>query len=598
MKLFPLTRLLDKRLLGEGGRFTLGLCCFLVVVEVVGRWARSDWQDGLGLVAVCVAAGVVIWRHRHTPLPWMSRLLRVGQRWLDRWLEVRQEVGVDLRGHPPLPQRTPRAAMAAIAGLLLWGAGVGLAWRLFPAQGWRILGLYGSYTVYVVILGVVWLLLLLLIFAGVYAPAAMLNRLLRQRLSDPDRRGIELATVVAYAVLVSMVAWVVPPVWVLGLCLGLAAVSGLRYVALRGCGGPGVVWRHRQQLVALPVRRGVALVAAGLLLLLAVIVVTTCGGRLTASPPAEDALPLTGLLGAVAAWLMPGLILMAGLRWRLMRNEDPARRSPPTAYIQGKDRRGVAMAAARIRRWGWKVRLPPRPIQPGDVPIVVVPPEQSQARAPEPRWPLRLSVADLEDEEVRQRLHRRDEILLRRQLFHGLRKLFKRLAPYRGPAMGAFWLAPQWWFIEHVGREEMDGQGEDSRVNFVGPPYHALLPRRARQHAHALLTAAQVDLIFIEDGVRYKNVERVLRIIAELYDVHGGRRRAEDIHFRGLPKIKVMIHEYSPGQPFLHDIYPEPRYDDLSRLRVLHIFKDRGGEEERVEPPYDVSWSPAPALSR
>ena len=43
------------------------------------------------------------------------------------------------------------------------------------------------------------------------------------------------------------------------------------------------------------------------------------------------------------------------------------------------------------------------------------------------------------------------------------------------------------------------------------------------------------------------HLERVLRVIAELYDVHGGKRKAEDLHFRGLPKVKVMIHEYEPA---------------------------------------------------
>ena len=104
-------------------------------------------------------------------------------------------------------------------------------------------------------------------------------------------------------------------------------------------------------------------------------------------------------------------------------------------------------------------------------------------------------------------------------------------------------------------------------------------------------------MIFIEDGVTFKNLERVLRIITELYDVHAGKRRAEDFHFRGLPKVRVMIHEYEPGNPFRSDAYLEPKFDDLSRVRVLHIFRDRGGQEEYVDPPFDISWTPAPALT-
>jgi hypothetical protein len=29
----------------------------------------------------------------------------------------------------------------------------------------------------------------------------------------------------------------------------------------------------------------------------------------------------------------------------------------------------------------------------------------------------------------------------------------------------------------------------------------------------------------------------------------------------------------------------------------MHIFRDRGGHEELVDPPFDFSWSPAPALT-
>jgi hypothetical protein len=110
-----------------------------------------------------------------------------------------------------------------------------------------------------------------------------------------------------------------------------------------------------------------------------------------------------------------------------------------------------------------------------------------------------------------------------------------------------------------------------------------------------VLRSIQVDLLYIEDGVRYKAFERVLRAALELYDVHAGRKRAEDLHFRGIPKVRVMIHEYAPGKPYeTGSDYPEPKFTDLTRLRILHVFKDRGESEERVEPPADFSWEPQP----
>ena len=55
-----------------------------------------------------------------------------------------------------------------------------------------------------------------------------------------------------------------------------------------------------------------------------------------------------------------------------------------------------------------------------------------------------------------------------------------------------------------------------------------------------------------------------------------------------------MIHDYSPGNQFESETYPEPKFDDVSRFRVLHIFRDRGESEETVDAPFDYSWEPMP----
>jgi hypothetical protein len=171
--------------------------------------------------------------------------------------------------------------------------------------------------------------------------------------------------------------------------------------------------------------------------------------------------------------------------------------------------------------------------------------------------------------------------------------LFRRASAFKGPGGGGFWFAPHWWFIECIGREDSDG-GEETAPPLVGPPYARVLPIRCRQHLHAVLRATRVDMFFVEDGVGHRRLEKVIRVLLELYDVHGGKRAAEEHHFRGLPKVRVMIHDYEPGNPFRSDVYPEPKFDDLSRVRVLHVFRDRDGDEELIEPPFDWSTSPAP----
>ena len=397
-----------------------------------------------------------------------------------------------------------------------------------------------------------------------------------------------------YAVLVSAVAYVVPPAAVLALCLVVALGAWLAYLP-RGSDGAALLWRSSpdRPVCAVPLRRALAVVVGLTALVAFDVLLTACGGRLFDARPPDDAMPFTALLGTVAAWMMPGLLAVVLAKLYSAHSSDPARRTPPTLHASGASAPAVGRAVALARRWGWTVRRAPAPREPGQVPIEVVAAAQSEATEFDPRWPLKVSVADLEAGAVKERLGRRDEIKVRRQLFRGLQKLFKRASVFKGPAGGGFWLAPHWWFVEGVGREDADATGEDAPP-LVGPAYSRVLPPRARQHAHAVLRATQVDMIFVEDGVTFRNLERALRVLTELYDVHGGQRRAEELHFRGIPKVKVMIHEYEPGNPFRSDLYPEPKFDDLSRVRVLHIFRDRGGEEELIEPPFDYSSSPAP----
>jgi hypothetical protein len=586
----------NRRFVHNGGRFMLILCVCVLALEIAGRFAHNDFQDLLGLFALNGLLLAVAIRHRRAPLPWLASLLEQLGQWGYQVSQWQYKLGLDLRGEPPLPQAVPRTLRLLIVGLVFWGVIAGLLWSLAPEAGWRLLGVYGSYTLYVTVLGVLWIFLLLLTFFGVYVPVNLLDRLLQSRLGDPDRRGVELAAVVAYAVLISALAWEVPPGWILLFNAGLGLVTAVAYLLWRR-DEAALVWQSREGIRALPIRRLLSLFVLVALLGTTDLLLTACGNRLWGSPQGTDPLPLTGLLGAVSAWLLPGWWTIILVFWYQHQRRDPARRTPPTVHIEGSDPLAIARAATLIRRWGWQVRRHPAPRHSGDVPILLVPPEQSQATEFDPPWPLRVSLEDLDRPEVRERLERRDVILTRRQLFRGLHKLFKRLVPYRGPSGGAFWIAPQWWFIDSAGREETDPNTEEGRASLVGPPYHTVLSHRARQQAHAVLRATHIDIIFIEDGVSFRHVERVLRILMELYDVHGGTRRAEDIHFRGLPKVRVIIHDYAPGQPFTHESYPEPKYLDLSRLRALHIFKDRGGEEEPLTPPHEFSYTPAPALS-
>ncbi len=585
------------KVLPAGGGFTIGVVGAIIGLEFLGRQTTTDLHDGLAafvLLAVGVMVGI---RHRREPIPWVRTVGAWGKRVLASTAWLQYDHGIDLRGTPPLPRRTPPVVWLLAALLIAWGGIAALAWYLFP-HGWRIIGTHGSYVLYLVVLLVLWPALLCCTFVGVYVPVAVLDRRLKGWVGDTDRRGAELAAVVGYAVLVSAVAWIVPPAAVLAVCLVLAVgawIAALR----RGRDSAAVLWRAGpdQPIYAIPLHRVMAIITALGALLLFNLLLMSCGGRLFAPPSADDTMPVTALLGAMAAWLMPGLIVVAAVRLMAAWRNDPARRSMPTAFVCTDDRQARTRGIHFIREWGWDAKPASVGSEAGSISVELVPTERSEATEFDPIWPLKVSEADLKSGEVKQRLARRDEIRLRRQFFRGLSKMFKRASGFKGPNGGGFWLAPQWWFIEGIGREDAEaGAEENTSTPMVGPPYSRVLPPRCRQHLHAVLRSTQVDMIFVEDGVGHRKAEKVIRVLMELFDVHGGQRQAEELHFRGLPKVKVMIHDYEPGNPFRSDLYPEPKFDDLSRLRVLHIFRDRGGEEERIEPPFDFSWTPAPAL--
>ena len=589
-----------RRYLPSGhGLITVTFVAILVGLELVGRSATSDLHDGLAAMVLVSAVALVAVRHRKQPLPWVTWLGHRGLWLFGRLDRYRYDHGIDLRGSPSIARRLPPAIWPFALCVVLWAVLAATAWTVFPG-GWREVGTYTSYVLYLLGLLGLWVGLLACALAGLYVPVLLLDRRLRGSIRPSDRKGAELLLLAGYALTVAAVAWLVPTVFVLGLCLTMAAAMFVTACRAGNPEEPAILWRSGSSspLAAVPLRR----LVAGALGLLSVVVfdllLTACGGRLLSPPDPSDAMPVTTLLGTTAAWMVPGLAFAAALRLWSGKMADPAVRTAPTVHLRS-DLSATArqLAKATIAEWGWSVRLGPTH-EPTDIRIELVAAERSEATEFEPHWPLKVSLADLDNPNVRDRLARRDEIQTRRQAYRGLSSLFKKAAAERETKGGGYWLAPHWWFITNLDREEPH-RGKSDRPNPprpVGPPFHRLFGPRVRQHFHKVLRGVQIDMIFVEDGVSYRTFEKVLRALFELYDMHGGTRKADDHAFHNLPKVRVMVHEYAPGKPFRTTNYREPKFDDLSRARVLHVFRDNGGHEEPVENPFDTSWEPSPAL--
>jgi hypothetical protein len=581
--------------------FSMGIVTGLLALEVLGRAATSDVQDGLGALALVALAGVVAFWHRRRPLDWVNWLIHRVQRFGKRMRKWKYEHGIDFRGTPPLPHRLPAIAWWIGFGLLAWGAASVGVWYLLPG-GWRDIGVRTSYVFYLLILLVLWSLLFAGLLAGLFVPMMLLDRRLRESLADSDRRVVLAVAGFTYIFAITGAAAYFPVVGVMSVC-GLTAAVALVWCIRPGSAELALLWRARRsgQIYSVPAPRLIAAAVIGLIFAYTDLILTGLCGRLLTNIQAEDAMPLTGSLAALVAWTTPGLLLILAARlyegWR----SNPSQRTPPTMHVQSpRASDALERITEIVSKWGYRIRADDGRPKATEVGLQLVHPELSEATEFDPRWPLKVSLSDLQKGAVRERFDRRDEIQLRRRFFRGLRTLMKQARTESKSHGGGYWLAPHWWFFNGLGREEGDASkrtedGEGS-LKSVGPPFSSVFGRRARQHLHRVLRGVEVDVIYIEDGVSIKQMVQVFRALLEVYDVYGGKKRVDDHSFVGIPKVRVIVHELSPEKPSTAVKYRQPKFDDLSRGRVLHVFRDRGDSEELSDTPFDFSSEPSPML--
>jgi hypothetical protein len=578
------------------GGLTAGLIAVLVAIELAGTQATSEFHDALAGAALVAAVIFALAWHRTRPLAWLSRLQSAGRGQLERFEQLKYDVGIDFRGTPPYPRGMPRLVPILF---LTFAAAIALAftaWHYFPL-GWRDGGVKSVYVIYIALLMALWLSLFICMLLGVFIPIALLDHRIRSNAGDVTPGPPDAVVVAGYALVTLLVACVAPAA-AGAIFAPLIAVCGLVTALTARPGDVEVLWRRhvgRGGVAAMPLRRvaGLAVMLFGLGL--TALIAWACGSRLATATALESNMPLTAFLGAATAWLMPGLFAILALQWWEFRRSDPGRRQPLPVHLAGEP---FMMAAGRIARMGFRVVPPGVPRKAEHVGLALVSKYESEALEFNPQWPLKVCLADLDGKVIPDRVARRDELQVRRRFFKALATLVKEtksLAPSRG---GGFLIAPHYWFLGSVlwTDPERNPEEDGEALRPLGPPYRQVFDARVRQYLHRTLRALQIDAIYLEDGLGHRKLEKVLRNAFELHDIHGGRRRAEDHHFEGLPKVRVVIHDYAPGNPFALEDYPEPKFDDMTRSRILHVFKDRGEHEELVDAPFDFSWEPSPML--
>ncbi|HKB02584.1 MAG TPA: hypothetical protein VKD90_10215 [Gemmataceae bacterium] len=587
-----------RHVLTHGRWFTPSVVVLFLGLEMFGRRAASDVHDTVGaVVLLLILAGIAV-RHRANPIPWVRRLGRLVWGLARAGDRFKVDIGPDLRGTPPLPRRLPTVVYICGLGLAAWAAAAAAAWYYSP-EGWRPYVVTVTYTGYLALMSLLWGSLFVASLGGVYFPVMLMTRLARgSRAIDPRMSRGQLVFLAAYLSLTTTAAWLFP-LWPMlafaGLCwLAVLLLNLIPYKA----GAAQLIWRSPRirKVRAIPMRRLLLAVTTLVVLLLVALVMSAAGGRVFGHPDEQNLMPLTTVMGNWLAWLTPGLLLSAGVFVFLAWRNDPARPGRPTARVSGVPAAERRTIARLLHQRGWKANF--GTARPTDVGLELVHPERSQVHEFDPTWPLTVSRADLEAQFVYTRMERRNEIQLRRQFLRGLNRVFQE-AKRRGKAGGCgYWLAPHLWFVAGLTRDEVAGGEEEPTflTEVVGPPFVEVFSLPVRRYVYQLLKGVQVDLIFVEDGIGYRKLARVLRMLFEVYDKGAGQKRAEDVQFRGMTKVRVMFHDFDVNEPFRSGKYPEPKFAPLGRLRVLHVFRDRGGEEERIEPPFSSDQTPVPHL--
>lgn len=571
-------------------------------LEIAGRYAESDRHDGLAaLTLVCLIGLVSIW-HRHRPLHWVEWLQESSFRLQNYLLQTSYEFGMDLRGTPKVPNRLPSGIWLLASVIIAWGAFSVVVWYLLPG-GWRQVGTHTSYVVYLVVLLALWFTLLSALVAGMFVPLMALDRLVRGLFHDSNRRPLLFIAALMYLFGVITAGVNLPLLGALIPCAA-ALIVAVRWWAVPTPDSVALLWRRHEDepIYAIPTPRLIAIGVTLLTLGFVAILLMASGGRVTTPIADHDPMHLTGRLAATVAWTAPGLFLLLGTAFMLVQWGNPSRKDPPTLWLKNDATRLIRQKIQSIiDAWHWNLKAEKKHRGRLDVAIELVHPEFSEAEEFEPRWPLKMSMSDFAKPDVQYRLKRRDEIQLRRRFFAGLNQLFKQANQEREHKGGAYWFAPHWWFFEWLRREEphQPRKSEEFPLSSqqIGPSLSAVFPRRVRQHLFQVFRAMQIDVAYIEDGVSPKKIERVMRSIFEVYDQFDGQKIVDDHCFQGIPKIQVVIHDIGPEVELLPIKHKQPKFDDLSRARVLHIFRDNTGEEEEIEPPFDFSSEPMPALS-
>jgi len=566
----------------------------IVAAEILGRRSPSDVWDAIGVFVFGALVAVTIPRVTDCRLAITTRLRgairKLGRRALALW----PEMGVDIRGEPPIPRGFPNIMLGLAFGIAMIAGCVFWLRSAFPAPARETL-LAISPTILFLLLGLYWTGLLGLFgFSALSTWRDMNDHVVDAGFPSGKRDGVRLAVAIAWLGLIAALAFLVPIRFAWMLCGGAGAVGFFaawtidRYEKLR------ILWRAGPGAEPRIFYAGAGVRWDAFVMACLVPLLTIPGTGVGRAGAMVDTVPITLGLAAAAAWAAAiafmSYTLHGPVRAYLLARHDPARREPIPLLTEGQallsdtTRRQLAthgflcISVDEGSRVGPAVRVvvddfaPPRALQRLD--------READFLLLAPR--VRVSPESLTSLSTLAELRRLDHALIRDQLAHGIHQVLKGASVRRFHNGTGFWLAPHLWYVRGLTRDS-----DDPDYHTIGRPYHRILPRRSRQHVHRVFTAAEIDLVFAEDGVRMDLIQSVFDRLFDVYDVLGPGR-VEEVSFVGLQSVRVIVHDFTLGEPFRRAGYREPSYEEIGRARILHIMLERGDGDEEKEPVPDA----------
>ncbi len=588
-----------------------GWLAVLILIEALGHQAPNDLADLMLLSAIATLVLGAYAAPGLDPARLISRMLGAATHGLRRKLAGGRLIyGIDFRGSPAIPSGLPPWWRRLVLGSVEISALLVLSSFLMLMNIRDAVASY-FYLGYLAVLAALWVGLLIATFVNGFLASAVIHDFLVESHHGPLPRPLhgEMGLLTAIGLSIAVAAVLLGPgipfvVIIAGSAAWIASFLPYRL-------GFSVLWTERS---GEPLRSfdGRWLWSQWCLLFLVTIdvVVLASGDRLwtVGSLPRTTTMPGTLFLGSLLAWTAAAtVIVLLCHRWRavwLTHQLQPHLSRLPTLRIVGdlsrEERRAIRQS---LQVLGWNGRFGRRALREGEIGVELTAAQWHELRSASGEghsaelWRKVLGADNLRT------WKRRVEVQRRRQLVRGLEKLFKRLAGSRTAGGSGFWIGLQHPFILGMSRD--DGRhvvwDRNSTVldEIIGPPFHTVMTHAARYHYRQISSALQIDLVFVEDGVSLRRFIRVLRMMFEVYDVYGGRMRAEERHFTGLPGVRVIMHDFELGKAerLLKPAFPEPQYEEIGRARILHVFKDRGEFTVQDEVPDAADWTPVGGLA-